>query len=251
MGSGSAVQAHSSEYYTDTPIDLCSGVSPSNRHTALASSQAAPLGQPYDEDHDPAIETAQTEAHIPLHSENAHSPPGNSPVRGLTSEASDEDWLQSGDLSTVQISPCPTAELEQYLMRHYMNRVCHLFCALDTAKSPWKTIHLPRALQGMSELSVTGKTSRIRNALQKALFSVSAWYLSNDHGRHDASDAADSWARVAAMYGFDAIALLKQAVEFDLYRAPRPKYKEFLATMLSMITVNVRGSYVLLHYAFQ
>lgn len=162
-----------------------------------------------------------------------------SAAQSQASETSDEDWLHNGGISAVHSVPYPNADLELFLMRHYTNRVCHLFCAIDTVKSPWKTIHLPRALQGMSELSVTGKTSRIRKALQKALLSVSAWYLSNDHGRHDASDAADAWARTAAMYGFDAIALLKQAVEFDLYCAPRPKYKEFLATMLSMITVNV------------
>lgn len=33
--------------------------------------------------------------------------------------------------------------------------------------------------------------------------------------------------------------LLKQAMELDLYAKARPKYKEFLATMLSMITINV------------
>lgn len=167
------------------------------------------------------------------------SPTEDDVVQGQASELSDEDWLHNVDISANQNLPYSSVELELFLMRHYTNRVCHLFCALDTAKSPWKTIHLPRALQSMSEFSVTGKTSRIRKALQKALLSVSAWYLSNDHGRHDATDAADSWARIAAMYGFDAIALLKQAVEFDLYRAPRPKYKEFLATMLSMVTVNV------------
>lgn len=153
-----------------------------------------------------------------------------------------DDWLHFQDLAAKNETLLQIPSLEQFLMRHYMERVCHLFCAIDTAKSPWKTIHLPRALQGMAELSVTGRTSKVRNALRNALLSISAWYLTNDHRRHGAIGEADQWAQVASKFGFDAIALLKQAVEFDLYIAPRPKYKEFLATMLSMITVNVRAT---------
>lgn len=149
------------------------------------------------------------------------------------------DWLHSYGTLANDLSSYSTTGLDQFLMRHYMERVCHIFCVLDTPKSPWKTIHLPRALQAMGELSIIGKTSRVRNALLHALLAISAWYLSNDHRRHDANDEADRWATLASKYGFDAISLLKQAVNADLYHVHRPKYKEFLATMLSMVTVNV------------
>ncbi|UQC75404.1 uncharacterized protein CLUP02_02058 [Colletotrichum lupini] len=79
--------------------------------------------------------------------------------------------------------PRPTmafiSERERSLMHHYMHRVVNIFCVIDNAKSPWKTIHLPRAIQGAGELSVMGATSRIRNALRNALLSISAYYLSN------------------------------------------------------------------------
>lgn len=149
------------------------------------------------------------------------------------------DWLHSHNVSTDHTSLEPTTAQDRFLMRHYAQRVCHLFCAIDTPKSPWRTIHLPRALQAMGELSVTGTTSRVRNALLNVLLAISAWYMSNDHRRHHEDDQADRWAQAAAEYKSDAISLLKQAVESDLYSAPRPKYKDFLATMLSMITVNV------------
>ncbi|KAI7233807.1 hypothetical protein KC330_g5157 [Hortaea werneckii] len=152
---------------------------------------------------------------------------------------SDEDWRYQYDFGRADRPPSPVAELDHFLMRHYSERVCHQFCTVDIVKSPWKTVHLPRTLQGLGELSITGKTSRIRRALANALLSISAWYLSNDHRRHSACSPADQWAEVASRYSIDAIALLKQAVGHDLYCIPRPKYKEFLATMLSMITINV------------
>ena len=131
---------------------------------------------------------------------------------------------------------------ERLLMAHYMNRVVNIFCVIDNAKSPWKTIHLPRVLQCAGELSFGGTTTRIRDALRKSLLSISAFYLSNDNRAHNRNAEAKSWGTAASRYRCDAIGLLKYAVETDLYADKRPKYKEFLATMLSMITINVYQS---------
>lgn len=154
-------------------------------------------------------------------------------------EAVTGDWLDAG--GSPPGSPHSSVDLDRFLMRHYAERVCHLFCVVDTPKSPWKTIHLPRALQSMGELSVTGKTTTVRSALCSALLSISAWYLSNDHHRHQNTELGQRWATVAAKYGYNAIAMLKQAVASDMYSSPKPKYKEFLASMLSMVTINVSG----------
>lgn len=151
--------------------------------------------------------------------------------------AVENDWLDVG--GSPSSSPRSGLDLDNFLMRHYAERVCHLFCVIDTVKSPWKTIHLPRALQSMGELSVTGKTTTVRSALCNALLSISAWYLSNDHQRHQNTEFGRRWAGVAAKYGYNAIAMLKRAVELDMYSSPKPKYKEFLASMLSMVTINV------------
>ncbi|KAH1413754.1 hypothetical protein KXW40_003773 [Aspergillus fumigatus] len=147
----------------------------------------------------------------------------------------------------AQALPTPTHCLEnlevpsqeRLLMGHYRNRVVNLFCVIDNAKSPWKTIHLARVLQCAGELSFGGTTTRIRDALRKTLLSISAFYLSNDCRARHRNDEAESWGTVASRYRCDAIGLLKYAVETDLYADKRPKYKEFLATMLSMVTINV------------
>ncbi|KXH38073.1 hypothetical protein CSIM01_04563 [Colletotrichum simmondsii] len=131
------------------------------------------------------------------------------------------------------------SERERFLMHHYMHRVVNIFCVIDNAKSPWKTIHLPRAIQGAGELSVMGATSRIRNALRNALLSISAYFFSNVQASGERLAVESKWVEAATLYRYNAIGLLKQAVEVDLHAPERPKYKEFLATMLSMITINV------------
>ncbi|KAJ2988737.1 hypothetical protein NUW58_g3825 [Xylaria curta] len=133
----------------------------------------------------------------------------------------------------------PMAKRERFLLYHYMNRVVNLFCVIDNARSPWKTIHLTRVLQSAGELSIAGSTSRTRDALTKALLSISAFYMSNDYKARRLAEEARQWEDSATRFRGDAIGLLKQAVETDLYSGVRPRYKEFLATMLSMITINV------------
>ncbi|KAI7555062.1 hypothetical protein KC331_g107 [Hortaea werneckii] len=109
---------------------------------------------------------------------------------------SDEDWRYQYDFGRADRPQSPVAELDHFLMRHYSERVCHQFCTVDIVKSPWKTVHLPRTLQGLGELSITA-------------------------------------------LGICPMIIGATAVGHDLYCIPRPKYKEFLATMLSMITINV------------
>ncbi|KAH2165248.1 hypothetical protein KXV74_005709 [Aspergillus fumigatus] len=117
----------------------------------------------------------------------------------------------------AQALPTPTHCLEnlevpsqeRLLMGHYRNRVVNLFCVIDNAKSPWKTIHLARVLQCAGELSFGGTTTRIRDALRKTLLSISAFYLSNDCRARHRNDEAESWGTVASRYRCDAIGLLK------------------------------------------
>jgi arginine metabolism regulation protein II len=142
---------------------------------------------------------------------------------------------------SFSLPPQPSPELtgkERFLMYHYMNRVVHLFCALDNPKSPWKTIHLPRALQSAGELVIQGSTSKIRGALRNALLSVSAFCLSNDKVQIQDEDAR-KWRKDGICYRGIAIKLLSEAIAPASFSKCRPKYKEFLATMLSMISINV------------
>ncbi|VUC33709.1 unnamed protein product [Clonostachys rosea] len=149
------------------------------------------------------------------------------------------EWASTG--SALIRNPCSSSlpEQEQFLMYHYTHRAVNLFCVIDNRKSPWKTIHLPRAMQSIGQLSISGSSSSIRNALRNALLSISAFYLSNEGKSRFCSDDAAKWARQATILRGRAIELLKDAVNTDFNTKCIPKYKEFLATMLSMITINV------------
>lgn len=176
-------------------------------------------------------------------SENATqlAPLGPGPLHGSVGVDCNPSKKAHQDLPPPRNIPSnPTiAPQERFLMSHYSNRVVNLFCVIDNAKSPWKTIHLPRVLQCAGELSFGVTTTRIRDALRNSILSISAFYLSNDHRANHRTLEAETWGTVASRHRCDAIGLLKYAVETDLYADRRPKYKEFLATMLSMITINV------------
>lgn len=159
--------------------------------------------------------------------------------QALPTILSTERWHSPSEIIIRGPSPAYLSSQEQFLMYHYTHRVSSLFCVIDNNKSPWKTIHLPRALQSVGELNVGGTSSRIRGALRNALLSISAFCLSNDNKTQSRKDEAVKWANEATWFRGKAIKLLKEAVETDFYCEPKPKYKEFLATMLSMITINV------------
>ncbi|KAM0540898.1 hypothetical protein ACHAPJ_013464 [Fusarium lateritium] len=139
------------------------------------------------------------------------------------------------------LSPTPSflSRSESFLMYHYSKRVLFIFSVVDHEKSPWKTIHLAKALQATGELTVQGKTSRIRSALTSTLLAISAFLFSNDNKFSQRTDEARNWRVTAENYRCKAIQLLRDAVENDFYSKSPPKYKEFLATTLSMITINV------------
>ncbi|KAK2769638.1 component of the argr regulatory complex [Colletotrichum kahawae] len=195
-----------------------------------------------------------------LHERQAHMPSGVTHGRSTFSDGASEDKLlrqNNAKFSQIQRSSpqyqrhhteiilprSPPMSVfpsqDRFLMHHYVHTVVNIFCVIDNAKSPWKTIHIPRAIQGIGEMDVMGSTSRVRSALRNALLSISAFFLANVRASESHPNEAVKWVEEAMQYRYNAIGLLKQAVESDLYSGGRPKYKEYLATMLSMITINI------------
>ncbi|KAF5013785.1 hypothetical protein FDECE_203 [Fusarium decemcellulare] len=146
------------------------------------------------------------------------------------------------ELDGTIIRKPPTSRLpdvQQFLMYHYSHRVVNLFTVIDNRKSPWKTIHLPRVLQIVGHLSIDGSALMIQDALKNALLSISAFCLSNDFRSRFCVDEATRWAYQATLFRDMAIKSLKGATTDDLNVGSVPKYKDILATILSMITINV------------
>ncbi|KAH7324158.1 fungal-specific transcription factor domain-containing protein [Stachybotrys elegans] len=143
--------------------------------------------------------------------------------------------------STILTNPSSSnvSQQDQFLMYHYSQHAVNLFCVIDNHKTPWKTIHLPRALQSMGQLSISGSSSSIRNALRNALLSISAFCLSNECKAQHRTEEAIKWAQEAGKLQSKAHTSLNEAVDQSFENDNYPKYKEFLATMLSMISINV------------
>ncbi|KAL4736095.1 fungal-specific transcription factor domain-containing protein [Aspergillus similis] len=151
-----------------------------------------------------------------------------------------EDWqINFSPVVPRPLSPGPVSSNERLLMHYYSTTLVHLFPVLDSPKSPWKTVHLPRMFQGTGELVVSGSTSQIRAALRNTLLSVSPFYLSKHNRLQSRSDEESKWRREAMHYHGTGMTLLKDSVNTRSTCTARPKYKENLATMLSMISVNV------------
>ncbi|KAL2842692.1 fungal-specific transcription factor domain-containing protein [Aspergillus pseudoustus] len=151
-----------------------------------------------------------------------------------------DDWqINFSPVVPRPLSPEHVSGNERLLMHYYSTTLVHLFPVLDSPKSPWKTVHLPRMFQGTGEMVVSGSTSQILAALRNTLLSVSAFYLSKHKRLQSRSDEELKWRREAMHYHGTGMTLLKDSVNTRSTCTVRPKYKEFLATMLSMISINV------------
>lgn len=137
-------------------------------------------------------------------------------------------------LSAKYLSP-----KEYLLLQYYTTRVVHVFPALDSPKSPWVTFHLPRVLQSLGEITVRGTTSPVRAALRSTLLSISAFFLSKEMRSQLRSEESTKWETEAMHFHGCAMNILKGAVNAKSLSQERPKYKELLATMLSMVSINV------------
>ncbi|KIX07431.1 uncharacterized protein Z518_02084 [Rhinocladiella mackenziei CBS 650.93] len=209
--------------------------------------------------------TQQNEPYSPFFDQNPyHSPSVSRPGLHFPHETpcfvdrfgqQDLNWPSSGDptfqyeeddeiedplsLSFYQPRSTFMSHDNRFLLQHYMHKVVKLFCVIDNTKSPWRSFHLPRALQSCGELGAFGATSNARNALLHAILSVSAYILVNNLTIAGQDKDIGKWSRMALQLRYKAIRLLKHSVEHDLHSKSKPKYKELLAAMLSMITIDV------------
>lgn len=128
------------------------------------------------------------------------------------------------------------------LLHHYVNHVVDLMTVVPTPKGPWKSVHVPRALQGSAALAIVGKTSHSCNALFHALLTISAYNLAANHDIANQELQAQSWREVAIRLKARSLAYLKACLQADCPADERGKYKEILAVMLSMVTIDVRAA---------
>ncbi|KAF2767800.1 hypothetical protein EJ03DRAFT_365124 [Teratosphaeria nubilosa] len=124
----------------------------------------------------------------------------------------------------------------RYLLEHYIHKVVRVFTTIDNPKSPWKIYHVPTVLRTVGELEVSGTASFVKVALLYAVLSVSAFHMAN----HCVDDSDKmTWNTVATGKRYKATQYLNKAVDVALVQKHPVKYKEMLAAMLTMVTIDV------------
>jgi arginine metabolism regulation protein II len=78
-----------------------------------------------------------------------------------------------------------------------------------------------------------------RNALINALLSISAFNLAQKFVGVCHSSEIEKWSKAAQEYRFRAVNFLKTCLEVDFKQPSKVRYKEILAAMLSMVTIDV------------
>ncbi|KAF9890817.1 hypothetical protein FE257_005388 [Aspergillus nanangensis] len=127
----------------------------------------------------------------------------------------------------------------RYLLSHYTQNVLPIFSILDNDETPWRNFHLPRALQCCSELEVTGTSPNSRQALLHAVLSSSAYNLQNRYLGTGQTDLEQRWQSAASHHRLLAVKCLRESAAHPQAASTNSEYKELLAAMLSMVTINV------------
>lgn len=160
------------------------------------------------------------------------------PARSFTRDDSNEEYLGS-PLDALFLRPTFITSQVKYLLDHYRSYVMCIYSMLENKKTPWHLFHIPRAFQCCTELEVVGHSSPARGALLHAILSVSAYNLRNRHLGQKRSDSANQWSEIASNHRARALNYLRTSVSDPRAASTNMEYKELLAAMLSMITVDV------------
>lgn len=158
----------------------------------------------------------------------------------LSSTSLNKNFSTTGSLlDIVPFRPSFITSQVRHLLDHYRQHVMSIYTMLDNENTPWHNIHIPRVFQGCTEMEVVGKSSPARSALLHAILSVSAYNLQNRHLLESRTDHARNWEEIGLSHRTQALNALRASASDPSPSWTSSQYKELLAAMLSMVTVDV------------
>lgn len=166
-------------------------------------------------------------------------------IDAMLSEGQDQltrqDQVATADLGRSRILFNPTFLTVQvrFLLDHYYQHVLPIFSILENGNTPWRYFHLARSFQCSSEMEITGTSTAARKALLYAVLACSAYNLHNRYICQEQDDAAGCWARIAFDHRLQAVKCLRESAGTRDVASTNAEYKELLAAMLSMVTIDV------------
>lgn len=127
------------------------------------------------------------------------------------------------------------------LLDYYSTTIIDLLTMSPRHKPPWKTIHLPCAMSALAEIVVHGEArSFAKMALFYALLSISSYQISL--GTKDSAERSQYWLGKGNVHREKSEKYLRLALDTNMPKTSRGKYKEILMTTLSMVTIGVSCS---------
>ncbi|KAK1517750.1 uncharacterized protein CCOS01_12007 [Colletotrichum costaricense] len=124
-----------------------------------------------------------------------------------------------------------------FLLDHYKSNMLDSFTPKRNRCPPWKFLHLPSALQAVSEISIWGSTDPVKTSLLYGILSVCAYNLeasSNANG-----EVAGFWGLAASEFSRtarDQLSLGRLPCAGDLWPS---QLNEFVMATMSMNTISV------------
>ncbi|KAL2414725.1 hypothetical protein ABEF95_003052 [Exophiala dermatitidis] len=125
------------------------------------------------------------------------------------------------------------------LLRNYAENVLPIFGHVGFMDTPWARLHLPRALQCITELEVLGRSPESRQALLYTALCVSAYNQYNTCSS-EAQDVQDhKWLDIAASYKGRALQALETSLRESTLDFAKSDFGEILGAMLAMVTIGI------------
>lgn len=182
-----------------------------------------------------------TELEVPVEQNLAIEPEIDAMLPEGQDQFTRQDQVATTDLGRSRILFNPTFLTVQVrlLLDHYCQHVLPIFSILENGNTPWRYFHLARSFQCSSEMEITGTSTAARKALLYAVLACSAYNLHSRYICQEQCDAAKCWARIAFNHRLQAVKCLRESAGTRGVASTNAEYKDLLAAMLSMVTIDV------------
>ncbi|KAK1702565.1 uncharacterized protein BDZ83DRAFT_253804 [Colletotrichum acutatum] len=145
----------------------------------------------------------------------------------------DFDFIPTGPSTFTSSLP----ETTFFLLDHYRSNMLDSFTPKCNRYPPWKVLHLPSALQAVSEISIWGSTDPVKTSLLYGILSVCAYNL--EASSETNKEVAGFWGLVAAEFSQTAkekLSLGSLSCAEDLWPS---QVNELMMATMSMNTISV------------
>lgn len=114
------------------------------------------------------------------------------------------------------------------LMHHYMQHVVHLMQPVSHSRNPWRTVYLPLALQGSSQLDVPRRFHSASVAVFHSVLSIAAVNLQSMRSEQEGLQ------QLACHHKQRALVALQSALS-----TKSTPYKDIMTAILSLVSADV------------